>query len=72
MVVTAEEVEAEVLTIIMVGRILRLDQLQAVILVVLLVLQITQQQHRIALQVLAAITLDTVQIMRCFVAGQKL
>lgn len=72
MVVTAEEVEAEVLTIIMVGRILLLDQLQAVILVVLLVLQITQQQHRIALQVLAAITLDTVQIMRCFVAGQKL
>lgn len=72
MVVTAEEVEAEVLTIIMVGRILLLDQHQAVILVVLLVLQITQQQHRIALQVLAAITLDTVQIMRCFVAGQKL
>lgn len=72
MVVTAEEVEAEVLTIIMVGRILLLDQLQAVILVVLLVLQITQQQHRIALQVLAAITLDTVQIMHCFVAGQKL
>ena len=72
MVVTAEEVEAEVLTIIMVGRILLLDQLQAVILVVLLVLQITQQQHRIALQVQAAITLDTVQIMRCFVAGQKL
>ena len=72
MVVTAEEVEAEVLTIIMVGRILLLDQLQAVILVVLLVLQITQQQHRITLQVLAAITLDTVQIMRCFVAGQKL
>ena len=72
MVVTAEEVEAEVLTIIMVGRILLLDQLQAVILVVLLVFQITQQQHRIALQVLAAITLDTVQIMRCFVAGQKL
>ena len=72
MVVTAEEVEAEVLTIIMVGLILLLDQLQAVILVVLLVLQITQQQHRIALQVLAAITLDTVQIMRCFVAGQKL
>lgn len=72
MVVTAEEVEAEVLTIIMGGRILLLDQLQAVILVVLLVLQITQQQHRIALQVLAAITLDTVQIMRCFVAGQKL
>ena len=72
MVVTAEEGEAEVLTIIMVGRILLLDQLQAVNLVVLLVLQITQQQHRIALQVLAAITLDTVQIMRCFVAGQKL
>ena len=72
MVVTAEEVEAEVLTIIMVGLSLLLDQLQAVILVVLLVLQITQQQHRIALQVLAAITLDTVQIMRCFVAGQKL